>query len=256
HRLQNAAGYLDVGEDLIGAACSFSGDTRVLMADGSTKRISEVKKGDLVLAGDPRAKRVGKRRVLATWVHLDQLGRLHLADGRSIVTTEDHPFWNETDQQWQRADALDAGDLLLAADASTVRVGGFSRAAMRMRPAHNLTVQDLHTYYVVAENTPVLVHNTGPDCGTAFGRMADGAKDFHGSEYSLDEITEFVNGHTGDGNPLMGRPSRTEVEAALRNAVPEPMPGTGVRSKFEHNGVRVIVNFDMPWRSTAYYPGR
>ncbi|MFC7641655.1 hypothetical protein ACFQX6_12120 [Streptosporangium lutulentum] len=29
---------------------------------------------------------------------------------------------------------------------------------------HNLTVDYLHTYYVLAGNTPVLVHNTGPGC--------------------------------------------------------------------------------------------
>jgi hypothetical protein len=30
---------------------------------------------------------------------------------------------------------------------------------------YNLTVQQLHTYYVLAGGTPVLVHNTGPGCG-------------------------------------------------------------------------------------------
>ena len=40
-------------DDVIGAACSFSGETRVLMADGTTKPISEVEVGDEVLAYDP-----------------------------------------------------------------------------------------------------------------------------------------------------------------------------------------------------------
>nr|WP_218159039.1 HINT domain-containing protein [Streptomyces sp. yr375] len=29
---------------------------------------------------------------------------------------------------------------------------------------YNLTVDDLHTYYVLAGNTSVLVHNSGPGC--------------------------------------------------------------------------------------------
>ncbi|MGH3875027.1 MAG: putative T7SS-secreted protein [Pseudonocardiaceae bacterium] len=78
---------------------------------------------------------------------------------------------------------------------------------------------------------------------------------FRGSEFSKDEITEFVNGHTGGGNPVMGRPTPGEVDAALSKATPEKIPGQNAE-KFEHNGVRVIVNYDMPWRSTSYYPGK
>jgi hypothetical protein len=78
---------------------------------------------------------------------------------------------------------------------------------------------------------------------------------FRGSEFSKDEIVEFVNGHTGDGNPAMGRPTSAEVDAALSKATPEKLPGQNAE-KFEYNGVRVIVNYDMPWKSTTYYPGR
>ncbi|MGQ5652507.1 hypothetical protein ACUJ8H_21070, partial [Streptomyces sp. EKR5.2] len=31
---------------------------------------------------------------------------------------------------------------------------------------YDLTVGGLHTYYVLAGATPVLVHNSGPGCGT------------------------------------------------------------------------------------------
>ncbi|GIF24274.1 hypothetical protein BJ973_007754 [Actinoplanes tereljensis] len=78
---------------------------------------------------------------------------------------------------------------------------------------------------------------------------------FRGSEFSKDEIAEFVNGHTGDGNPAMGRPSSAEIDAALSNGTPQKLAGQNAE-KFEYNGVRVIVNYDMPWKSTCYYPGR
>ncbi|MFV2013692.1 MULTISPECIES: hypothetical protein, partial [unclassified Micromonospora] len=123
------------------------------------------------------------------------------------------------------------------------------------RRVHNLSVADIHTYYVVAGNTPVLVHNTGPFCGVPFGKKTPGDADFHGSDYSLDEMTEFVYGHTGGGNPAMGRPGRSQIEDALRNAGPVRLEGQNA-AKFEHNGVRVIINYDMPWKSTAYFPGR
>ncbi|WP_234401991.1 hypothetical protein, partial [Thermobifida halotolerans] len=116
---------------------------------------------------------------------------------------------------------------------------------------------DLHTY-VLAGATPVLTHNSGPDCGVPVGgRNGDrlGGEDFHGSDYSLDEMVEFVNGHTGDGNPAMGRPSAAEIETTLRQAGPRQLDGQN-SSRFDHNGVRVIINWDMPWKSTSYYPGR
>lgn len=78
---------------------------------------------------------------------------------------------------------------------------------------------------------------------------------FRGSEFSKDEIVEFVNGHTGDGNSAMGRPTPAEVDIALSKGSPEKM-GNRNAEKFEYNGVRVIVNYDMPWKSTSYYPGK
>lgn len=78
---------------------------------------------------------------------------------------------------------------------------------------------------------------------------------FRDSEFSQDEIVEFVNGHTGDGDPTMGRPGSAEVNDALTQGTPEKLEGQNAE-KFEHDGVRVIVNYDMPWRSTSYYPGK
>jgi hypothetical protein len=77
-----------------------------------------------------------------------------------ITATEDHPFWNATDRAWQRADELDPGDVLLGPDGSTLRVEGIVADSARVGDAHNLTVEQLHTYFVVVNDAPVLVHNT------------------------------------------------------------------------------------------------
>jgi hypothetical protein len=137
---------------------SFSGDTRVLMADGSTKKIKDVKVGDLVLATDPETDEHGPRKVTHLWPHHDNLYTLKV-NGKRIATTEDHPYWNVTDGRWERADELDRGDLLRTPDGRVARVGAFTMAGGRYADAYNLTVDDLHTYYVMAGNTPVLVHN-------------------------------------------------------------------------------------------------
>ncbi|NIK62307.1 polymorphic toxin-type HINT domain-containing protein [Kribbella shirazensis] len=149
-----------------GGGCfrSFSGETLVEMGDGTRKPISQVKVGDEVLATDPETGERGPRKVTHLWVHTDTLLELEV-EGGTLTTTEDHPFWNATDSAYQRADQLDPGDKLLGADGRLVRVIGLSAGSHRVATAYNLTVDDIHTYYVLVGSTPVLVHNSN-GCGT------------------------------------------------------------------------------------------
>ena len=151
----------DVADDVGGVVddlCSFGGETRVLMGDGTTKPISEIEVGDMVLAQDPETGEVSARRVSDRWKHDDDLVRFEI-DGDVVRTTEDHPFWNDTEQEWQRADQLDAGDMVLTADGRRVKVDVLVGSAGR-GSAYNLTVEGLHTYHVLFGSDAVLVHNT------------------------------------------------------------------------------------------------
>ncbi len=139
-------------------ACSFSGGTEVLMADGTSKPISEVIVGEWVVAYEPETGRSGPREVTATWMHEDALVALDVGDG-VLETTADHPFWNVSDRSWQPAADLDDGDLLRAADGSFVETSGLS-GELGVGDAYNLTVDNLHTYFVVVDGRSVLVHNT------------------------------------------------------------------------------------------------
>jgi hypothetical protein len=100
-------------------------------------------------------------QVTRFWVHSDTLLDLEI-EGGVLATTEDHPFWNATDREFQRADQLDPGDELLTPSGELVRVIGIRPGSHRVAAAYNLTVDGIHTYYVVAGQRPVLVHNT---CG-------------------------------------------------------------------------------------------
>ncbi len=144
-------------DDAVDAACSFGGETAVLMANGSVKSISLVVVGDIVVAQDPDTREVSARAVTHAWVHDDDLVRLEI-DGDVVRTTEDHPFWNDTDQEWQRADQLDAGDYALTAGGRRVVVGVLDGSVGR-GSAYNLTVEGLHTYHVLFGTDAVLVHN-------------------------------------------------------------------------------------------------
>jgi len=128
------------------------------MGDGSTKPLSDVEVGDEVLATDPETGERGARLVTGVWVHDDTVIDLEV-DGQIVTTTEDHPFWNVTDGEWEPARFLDSGDKLLGADGALLEVTGIVAGSERSAIAYNLTVEDLHTYYVLAGGTPVLVHN-------------------------------------------------------------------------------------------------
>ncbi|WP_422750178.1 RHS repeat-associated core domain-containing protein [Micromonospora sp. WMMD1219] len=144
---------------------SFSPDTPVLMADGTTQPIAEVREGDQVLAHDPERGATSAQTVEKLHINQDDaLTDLVVRDGKGAVstidTTQHHPFWSVTRKQWVGAGELKSAEGLLAADGSTVnvvKVRNFSGSeAMR-----DLTVSVVHTYYVIAGNTPVLVHNCG-----------------------------------------------------------------------------------------------
>ncbi|MFG3065027.1 polymorphic toxin-type HINT domain-containing protein [Streptomyces sp. NPDC048231] len=126
----------------------------------------EVKPGDKVAAADPTDGHFeGLRTVEARLVHRDS-DRLDLnvqsASGKTAVihTTDHHAFWDDTRHAWVIAAALLPGHVLSTpADghATVVRKSNVDGAA----DMYNLTVNDLHTYYVLAGNTSVLVHNDG-----------------------------------------------------------------------------------------------
>ena len=73
----------------------------------------------MVFAHDPETGMSGPREVLATWPRMDTLVEFEVG-ASTVTTTEDHEFWNVTDQAWQETQHIDAGDLLLTADGATV----------------------------------------------------------------------------------------------------------------------------------------
>ncbi|MDX3800617.1 RHS repeat-associated core domain-containing protein [Streptomyces sp. AK04-3B] len=150
--------------NLFKIACSFSPDTPVLLKDGKTKAISKVKPGDDVEAAEPSTgKHKGARSVIARLVHHDYDlvdVTIRTADGRTstIHTTAKHPFWNDTLHTWTDAAHLQPGHLLNTVTDSHVQVVAVNDQ-VGSADMYNLTVDDLHTYYVLAGATPVLVHN-------------------------------------------------------------------------------------------------
>ncbi|MFJ3235938.1 polymorphic toxin-type HINT domain-containing protein [Streptomyces sp. NPDC086787] len=155
----------------VASECSFTPDTQVLLEGKKSKPIQKVKFGDKVEAADPvTGKHKGARAVTATHVNHDyDLIDLRIRRSDDITstlhTTSNHPFWDDTSHAWVPAGKLKPGHALVTDTNQHVHV-----SAVIVRPGdrdmYNLTVDDLHTYYVLAGATPVLVHNAGGDPAT------------------------------------------------------------------------------------------
>ncbi|WUO26534.1 polymorphic toxin-type HINT domain-containing protein [Streptomyces sp. NBC_00287] len=143
----------------------FLAGTDVLMADGETKDIEDIEVGDEVLATDPETGEAGPRKVTHLIVteddkHFNELS-IATEDGiEKLTATHEHPFWSPSEDNWVPARQLEPGMTLRTDEGDTVIVTG-NRAFSRHARTYNLTVDDLHTYYVLAGETPVLVHNSG-----------------------------------------------------------------------------------------------
>ncbi|GLY02163.1 polymorphic toxin-type HINT domain-containing protein [Actinoplanes sp. NBRC 101535] len=148
---------------------SFVPGTPVLLADGSRKPIEQVRVGERVLAADAATGRTAARVVTATIggtvtkqlvdVTVDTDGDAGTATA-TVAATSYHPFWVPALRAWISATALSAGMTVQNTGGEPVVVERVERRT-ETGAVHNLTVDDLHTYYVGAGDESVLVHNCG-----------------------------------------------------------------------------------------------
>ncbi|MFD5920411.1 RHS repeat-associated core domain-containing protein [Kitasatospora sp. NPDC058201] len=151
---------------------SFPPSTQVLMADGSTKEIGEIKQGDKVSATDPQTGETSAKSVTEKIVTPDDTDFTELTltlptgETTTLVSTSHHPYWDDTTQRWTAASDLPPGHNLTTPDHSSIHILAVHTYKTAPQRADNLTVDSLHTYYVLAGSTPVLVHNCGPGLAT------------------------------------------------------------------------------------------
>ncbi|MEU8763863.1 ricin-type beta-trefoil lectin domain protein, partial [Streptomyces sp. NPDC048659] len=223
-----------------GPGCnSFAPGTRVLMADGSTKPIEQVRTGDQVVATDPESgetrietvtaeiKGQGVKRLVRLTVDTD--GEKGSATSR-ITATAEHPFWVPELREWVDATDLKPGQWLRTSSGTHVQVTSVARWTAPDATVHNLTVSDLHTYYAMAGPAPVLVHNDS--CPTYVGTPKD-----PGVPELVAAIEARYPGHVkavemkivgADGKDI------TDFDIVTRNAVIQVKTGTGKGSAKDH----------------------
>ncbi|WP_460304502.1 RICIN domain-containing protein [Actinocorallia aurea] len=222
---------------------SFVPGTRVVMADGSAKAIEDVDLGDKVLATDETTGTTTPRPVTATIAGAGAKSLTTLTidtDGAkgtktaTLTATDNHPFWVPTLHEWVKAADLKPGTWLRTSAGTSVQLTSL-RPHTTYTPAHNLTVATNHTYYVLAGNTPVLVHNCGP--GDAFDGVAD---DLAGSKVTTGQVVDDA------GNKIGGPVSSGEHGSfpAVRDAIQEsglPHDPTGSFAAASHVETKIAL---------------
>jgi len=174
-----------------------------------TKNIEDIQPGDLVLARDEHGTEIGWKPVKEVYRrtshHLRHL-TFESANGtqQALSTTDEHPFWSVTANDFIEAGSLPVGHKVNGPDGEQQTLVSSTR---ENHPdgieVFNFQVEDFHTYYVAATNANdvVLVHN---------------------AEYS-------IPAYVGSGiNPVpVGKPSKN-VDDLIGgvDAIPQSLKGT------------------------------
>ncbi|MDG4756613.1 polymorphic toxin-type HINT domain-containing protein [Micromonospora sp. WMMD710] len=164
---------------------SFVPGTAVVLANGTTKAIEDIAVGDEVLATDPETGQTLPETVSATIAGQGSKNLVKIItdiDGDNgdatgaVIATDGHPFWVPELGQWRDATDLQPGQWLQTSAGTYVQITAVRRWTQSAR-VYNLSVTEIHTYYVVAGTTPVLVHNCGDAAKHSVDNLADSLGD-------------------------------------------------------------------------------
>jgi RHS repeat-associated protein len=141
---------------------SFVGKTKVLLANGRRVAIDKLKAGERVRAADPATGKTGARPIVRVIRHtgMHAMVAITLLGGIVIRATDHHLLWNARTGAFAYASSLKPGDKLAEPGGRLITITR-TRDYRANLTAYNLTISGIHTYYVLAGGTAVLVHN---DC--------------------------------------------------------------------------------------------
>jgi RHS repeat-associated protein len=233
------------------ASNSFAAGTAVLLADGSAKPIEKLQPGDTVQATDTKTGLTEPQQVTATVVGTGDKDLIDLtlagagAGGGGppavVTATAGHKFYSLDRGAWAPAAKLKIGETLR--DAGGHRVTVVRRAERAATTTvYNLTVSDTHTYYVVAGNTPVLVHNCGDDDGLLHpGR--NGADDTPQDWIPMNSWTRSGANLAEGNHHFVVMPDKSV--RTFHESIWEIAPGAGHTSLSRGKGVLAAGTFDV-----------
>ena len=212
-----------------GCPCFVPG-TLVLMANGSSKAIEDIEVDDWVVALNPEGSaEAGSYRVTRSIENFtERVIRIEVGasdNPQLIEATSEHPFWT-LEGGWVAADSLRAGDRLLDPEMGPVEVLSVAGES-RQSPTYNLTVERVHTFFVVSGDRAVLVHNQTLDLGDGYTGRVDsfntrGGSSFEihvfdstGKEVGVHGQTEWIPKHGHKAAPELPQTTQNRLKGAL-----------------------------------------
>lgn len=144
----------------------FIENTPITMGDSSTKKIKDIKIGDLVKSFDQSTGTITTDRVVNVFRHsIDEAPEYYLSvttsDSHQIGITPNHPVY--TEGKWKAAEYLKEGDRLLNDNGLPITVKKIERISKKV-PVYNLEIERNHNYFA-----HFLVHNKK---GTTYRKAA------------------------------------------------------------------------------------
>ncbi|MEV7536787.1 polymorphic toxin-type HINT domain-containing protein [Streptomyces hydrogenans] len=231
---------------------SFLPETAVLMGDGTTKKIEDVQTGDVILTTDVATGQKQRKKVTETiQTETDkEFTELTVAtpEGASLlIATSTHPFWVPELDSWVEAGHLASGQFLRTSAGTHVQITAVKHYTKQQR-THDLTIDDIHAYYVVAGATPILVHNADAGCANKLRNALNAAGD-------VEPATPHSPHHIVAGNSPKAASARAQLDRFgigvndaengvwLPRSSSSPNPhGLSVHSKIHTNEYYTYVN--------------
>ncbi|UGY92782.1 pre-toxin TG domain-containing protein [Streptomyces gobiensis] len=248
------------------AACvpdnSFVPGTPVLLADGTRTPIEEVRVGDQVLATDPQSGRTESAPVTAliSSEGTKQLVRITIDTGgdqerhtSSLTATGRHPLWTERPGRWTDAADLRAGMWLRTSAGTLAQITGVKAWTAPRQQVHNLTVAGLHTYYVLAGDSPVLVHNAKKNkCGLIVDHVGQVDQDWvtKGAHVNMKDGMEVAIRPDGKGG-IKGEAIRLKNGTATQKQVDAVIASIKSNPKLRADMIRVTKSAKEVFESSA-----
>jgi len=181
-----------------GCVFCLDGDTRILMADGTTQRLEELRVGDLLYA----TAEVGGLRsyvtthVRAHWTSVNTAYRVALEDGTDLIASGDHRFLTGTG--WKFVAGPEQG---VAPRPSLTVTDTLLRASARALPPCTTAVDDPGSRLGASRADGLPGYARGQRAGRVPGRQRDGhaarsawwSRDFGGETVPLDDRLRVVS---------------------------------------------------------------
>jgi hypothetical protein len=242
---------------------SFTAATPVLLADGSSKAISQLTTADTVLATNTTTGKTQAEPVAAVLVHHDtNLYDLTVRSGgvTSIIhTTANHLFWDQTTRSWTQAVKLHHGDHLQTPNHLVATVVAGATPAVTAGAMWDLTITADHDFYIDTTAAPVLVHNAG--CGedvSSFGNTS-GPRGARLGDFGISSPDEVVGPYapTSPLDEVPGASSFTDAGQSGLSGHYWTLPsGTELPDGIDIHADGADVGGDAPWGHRTFYPSQ